>query len=129
MDANVWDTARPKPLSPTYACWPCDAMHSIIKFFALDRLLPWVVAVSTDPARDSALPHPSSLGQLASYRHAIVRGPLRLVRLKFSSSPMGLERAPMAWRCPCFLENLRPSPLCARISRQRLGRAKKPLGE
>ena len=31
-------------------------MNSIIGFFALDRLLPWVVAVSTDPARDSALP-------------------------------------------------------------------------
>src|ERR1043166_4421483 len=53
--------------------------NSIIKFFALDRLLPWVVAVSTDPARDSALPHPSSLGQSASYRNAIVRGLLRLV--------------------------------------------------
>src|SRR2546422_10275948 len=36
-----------------------DNFNSMIKFFALDRLLPWVVAVSTDPARDSALPHPS----------------------------------------------------------------------
>src|SRR5262249_16945512 len=42
---------------------PLNPSHSIIKFFALDRLLPWVVAVSTDPARDSALPHPFSLGQ------------------------------------------------------------------
>src|SRR5437762_1484113 len=82
--------------------------NSIIKFFVLDRLLPWVVAVSTDPAQDSALPHPSSLGQSASYRNAIVRGLLRLVRLKLSSLPMGLERAPMAWRRPCFLENLHP---------------------
>src|SRR5713101_9603964 len=82
--------------------------YSIIKFFVLDRLLPWVVAVSTAPARDSALPHPSSLGQSASYRNAIVRGLLRLVRLKLSSIPMGLERAPMAWRRPCFLENLHP---------------------
>src|SRR4030095_15902508 len=87
---------------------PPRVYNSIIKFFALDRLLPWVVAVSTDPARDSALLHPSSLGQSASYRNAIVRGLLRLVRLKLSSIPMGLERAPIAWRRPCFLANLHP---------------------
>src|SRR5438552_3371290 len=82
--------------------------NSIIEVFVLDGLLPWVVAVSTDPARDSALPHPSSLGQSASYRNAVVRGLLRLVRLKLSSIPMGLERAPMAWRRPGFLANLPP---------------------
>ena len=99
----------PEPMPPTNRRpRTVDTSISIIKFFALDRLLPWVVAVSTDSARDSALPHPSSLGQSASYRNAIVRGLLRLVRLNLSSIPMGLERAPMAWRRPCFLQNLHP---------------------
>ena len=57
--------------------------------FVLDGLLYSVVAVSTDPVRDSALPHPSSLDQPASYRDPIVRRLLSLVRLKFSSIPMG----------------------------------------
>src|SRR4030095_2189285 len=50
-----------------------------------------MVAVSTDPAPDSALPHPSSLDQPASYREPIVRCLLGLVRLKFPSIPMGVS--------------------------------------
>src|SRR4030095_7716232 len=49
-----------------------------------------MVAVSTDSARDSALPHPSSLDQPASYRDPIVRRLLGLVRLKLSVNPDGL---------------------------------------
>jgi hypothetical protein len=43
--------------------------------------------VSTDPAPDSALPHPSSLDQPASYRDPIVQCLLGLVRLKCSINP------------------------------------------
>jgi hypothetical protein len=62
----------------------------MIKFFVLDGLLRCVVAVSIDPAPDSALPHPSSLDQPASYRDPIVRRLLGLVRLKLSVNPDGL---------------------------------------
>jgi hypothetical protein len=49
-----------------------------------------VVAVSTDPALDSALPHPSSLDQPASYREPIVRCLLRPRQVKIAINPDGL---------------------------------------
>ena len=47
--------------------------------------------MSTDPVPDSALPHPSSRDQPASYREPIVQCRLGLVRLKLPSIPLSLE--------------------------------------
>src|SRR6266446_9688941 len=71
-----------------------------------------VVAVSTDPARDSALPHPSALDQPASYRDPIVRRLLSLVRLKLSSIPIEYRwpgDANAYWKTSTLCERLRCS--------------------
>ena len=84
----------------------------MLKFFVLADLPRCVVAVSTDPALDSALPHPSSLDQPASYRDPIVHSLLGLVRLKSSITLNGLVEL----RWPGDADDYgKTCPLCERL--------------
>jgi len=59
----------------------------MITFF-VHGLLRCVVAVSTDPVPESALPHPSSRDQPASYREPIVQCLLGVVRKNMVCTPL-----------------------------------------
>ena len=58
--SKQWDLLR-EQLHARFDQW-LDRLHSMIKFFVLDVLLRQVVAVSNDPAPDSAFA-PSFLGR------------------------------------------------------------------
>jgi hypothetical protein len=71
-----------------------------------------VVAMSTAPAPDSSLPHPSALDQPASYRDPIVQSLLGLVRLKSSITLDGLVEL----RWPGDTDDYgKTRPLCERL--------------